>query len=109
MGEFKVGDEVEMRGTVTTLDGDSALLDTGRGRLWIRSIQLEHVPSSIPVTVRCNIGCEHPLTDFKTAQDRCAALGILHWGKTSLEDFIRLCKALAERGITAEQFREGLT
>lgn len=78
-------------------------------RFWIGAQDIQEAPDKVtPVTVRCDLEVEHPLTDFKTAWARCRALGMRAWGDVSLQDLTRLCAELAEKGVTAEQFVEGL-
>lgn len=109
MPEFKIKDKVVLEGTVVKVCEVSALVETtNSGRLWIRNSQLEHDVQPAPVMVRCELGIEHPLTDLPTLRDRCKALGMKKWGNASLYHFEDLCAELAEKGVTAEQFVEGV-
>lgn len=110
MAVFKVGAKVVLRGEVIKIDGSQRLIRTQceRQNLWIYAMSLESEGSPIPVTVRCDkCGIERPLTDFKTARDRCDALGVT-CGDVSLRAFVRVCAELKEKGITAEEVVEGL-
>ena len=78
-------------------------------RLWLSGGLLTPDIAPSPVMARCNkCGFDHPLSEFKTLKARCEALGIEIWGIDSLDDFTRICAQLAEKGVTAEQFVEGL-
>lgn len=109
MAEFKMGDKVVLRGVVITVHPSRVLVESLGPRHWLGTEALEHDVSPAPVTVRCDkCGCEQPLTDFPTLQDRCKALGISGWSEVTLDEFAQLCAELGEKGVTAEQFVEGL-
>ena len=115
MNEIKLGDKVVLRGRVVVRSASDvkvlvAAATQGARRVWIHKNSLIHDVSPSPVTVKCDkCGVERPLTDFKTALTRAAALGLPPWGAISSDDFVRFCAQLAEKGVTAEQFNEGLT
>jgi len=107
MSKFKVGQGVVLRGRVGAIDGASVSLVSGSQVIWLPRNILELLPA--PVTVRCELGINHPLTDIKTARGRCEALGIKAPSLgPDLVAFTAFCDELAEKGVTAEQFREGL-
>ena len=106
MAKFEVGQDVVLEGKVTEVDCASVCVaTTGRGFIWLHQDYLKRAAAL--VTVRCDMGCEHPLTDFKTIEARAEALGISAdcWPLATIAEF---CAELAEKGVTAEQFTEGL-
>ncbi len=75
-------------------------------RAWVSADVL--TPAPAPVTVRCDAGCDHPLTDLPRLQERAKALGITGYDDIALALFAGICVALKNNGVTAEQFVEGL-
>lgn len=104
---FEIGQEVTLRSKVGAIDGTEVCIVSGSHAIWLPAASLEL--AILPVTVRCELGCDHLLTDLPTLKARCKALGMKAWGGVSLGEFISLCAALAKKGVTAEQFVEGLT
>ena len=112
MGKFEVGQQVVAHGVVVRIaDAQPRMLvkwgESGHCE-WMYANALVRAPA--PVTVRCDkCGFEHPLTDFPTLRERRKVLGIGEWGSASLHDFMELCAELAKKGVTPQQFVEGLT
>ena len=111
MAKLQVGATVVVRGTVKRVDeyGDVLVLTDHNHAVWMRAetVELQAIPA--PVTVRCDrCGIERPLTDITTARARCKALDISVWSDPTLAEFIVLCTELAEKGVTPQQFMEGL-
>ena len=109
MAEFKVDQQVMAHGVIVRIaDCGQAdiLVKWGKRCDWM--LEDELVLVAAPVTVRCDkCSIERPLTDFPSMRDRGKALGLPDWNIT-LDKFMEVYRALKVKGVTAEQFVEGL-